>query len=184
MHGLAQRQAKNGCQEAQHQIFPQDIGRSLPGIEAQHLHRGDFPAAFRQIDIRQIVDDDKGQGPGKADDQPDDVIQAAHGAVHLVQQHIHAAQGGDSVQLRQCLGDLVQIAGGLEHCRIKALVAKALPAGVPLNEEIIAHIVFKHAGHPEGHPVQVAVLHLDGCRAARRQPHPAWQPLPVYSPPP
>ena len=66
------------CQRAddrQEDRFAEDIGTDLVVVEAQHLDRRDLPDPLGDVDIGQIIEDDKSQQAGCDDQHDDDKVQ-------------------------------------------------------------------------------------------------------------
>ena len=64
MEQFAQPQPEQGAARCQKQIFAENLTGRFFRIEAEDFDCCDFPDSFRDIDIGQIVDDNKSQRAG------------------------------------------------------------------------------------------------------------------------
>ena len=58
---FSENEADRGPNQGQQDIFPENVGRHFPVIKAQDLDGCQLPPPFGDVDIVQVVKNDKGQ---------------------------------------------------------------------------------------------------------------------------
>lgn len=127
---------------------------------------GNLPAALGQVDVREIEDDDKGQGSGEAHYEPDDIVEAGERAVHAVP---GGAQAGNSVyalEAGQGPGQGLLVPDGLEQGR----VGRPLTIGRGGDYDVISQVVVKYSADGDGERTAVRVPQRKAVVNAQSQP--------------
>ena len=73
MEQHAERHSGQRPEQRQDPVLPENVGSGLPAVEAEDFDRGDLPHPLRDVDSRQLIEDDEGEKPRADDDEQDDV---------------------------------------------------------------------------------------------------------------
>ena len=165
MQQAAQRNAHQGCDGCQQDVFAEHVLGRFIGIEAQHLDGGDFPDPLCNVYIGQVVEHNEGQGTGAGNHQSHDVVETLHHGIDPVAEIAGDADCGNIAGIQEHRAVTVRIRnlsifvfhlqneGGIDLHRSPVFFI-----GFSGDIQIVIYIVITQGRNLNGHFVSVAII--------------------------
>ena len=160
MQIFSHNQPYQSSHAGQHQVFTEYITGSLISVKTQHLDGRYFTQPFSDIDVGQVVQDNKRQGTCADDDQKDHIVQAFHHAAKTNPHILICGYRRDALAVHHCRRYLIYILPFL-HIQISAPVFRLLSdlrrPGLRRQVHIIIDKVLADSGYTNRQAISILI---------------------------